>query len=126
MGLTNGAAAAAAKAALEGVTASSESAKMTVYELQLEDDGSPSKQRSVSLALCSFANPLRVSDVFEAHLQLTSWAHSQYIRLPPPVTPYILRISINAGSLASKSGVLYTTFPLDGSPFDRTKFHKKV
>lgn len=68
MGLTNGAAAAVAakaKAALNGLTESSTNGhgsesngnsdreqhgdkKMTVYELQLEDDGSPSKQRSVS------------------------------------------------------------------------------
>lgn len=50
----------------------------------------------------------------------------QYIRLPPPVVPYVLRISIQAGSLASKSGVLYTNFPLDGSAFDREKYHKKM
>jgi glycogen debranching enzyme len=49
----------------------------------------------------------------------------QYIRLPPPVVPYVLRISLNAGSLASKAGVLLTNFPLDGSAFDREKFHQR-
>lgn len=35
-------------------------------------------------------------------------------------------MSIQAGSLASKSGVLHTNFPLDGSAFEREKFHKQM
>lgn len=50
----------------------------------------------------------------------------QYIRLPPPVEPYLLRISLAAGSLASKSGVLHTNFPLDGSEYDRERFHEEM
>ncbi|KAH8914418.1 glycoside hydrolase family 133 protein [Atractiella rhizophila] len=67
---------------------------VTIYDLQLEDDGSPSKERA-------------------------------YIRLPAPFEPYILRFTIDAGSTASKGGILYTNFPLDGSPFERTKFHEQ-
>lgn len=51
--------------------------------------------------------------------------HSQYIRLPPPYTPYVLRISIDAGSRASKSGILFTNFPLSGGHFDRAHFHQR-
>jgi hypothetical protein len=46
----------------------------------------------------------------------------QYIRLPPPIVPYILRVSIDAGTPASKRGVFKTNFPLDGGKFDRSKF----
>ena len=38
----------------------------------------------------------------------------QYIRLPSPVNPYILRFNIRAGSIASHRGVLYTNYPIDG------------
>ena len=87
---------------------------LTIYLLPLQEDGSPSQQRTVSHSLCSFAS---------------TWADSailrfQYLRLPPPVTPYFLRISIDAGTAASKNGVLYTNFPLDGSLFERTKYHQ--
>ncbi|KAM0756163.1 glycoside hydrolase family 13 protein [Meredithblackwellia eburnea MCA 4105] len=47
-----------------------------------------------------------------------------YIRLPPPTKPYILRISLEPGTDASKEGVLFTNFPLDGSFFEREKFHQ--
>ncbi|KAI5477588.1 glycogen debranching enzyme, glycoside hydrolase family 13 protein [Pseudohyphozyma bogoriensis] len=46
-----------------------------------------------------------------------------YLRLPPPFKPYILRITIDAGTAASKKGVLYTNFPLDGSDFVRSRYH---
>ncbi|PWN43329.1 putative 4-alpha-glucanotransferase [Ceraceosorus guamensis] len=45
-----------------------------------------------------------------------------YIRLPAPHQPYALRFSIEAGSLASKDGSLWTNFPPDGAAFDRKKF----
>ncbi|KIY70306.1 glycoside hydrolase family 133 protein [Cylindrobasidium torrendii FP15055 ss-10] len=62
-----------------------------VYELRLDADGGPHKDRS-------------------------------YIRLPPAYTPYILRVSMNAGTPAAKNGVFKTTFPLDGGAFGRDRF----
>ncbi|GAA5998308.1 hypothetical protein JCM5350_002093 [Sporobolomyces pararoseus] len=44
------------------------------------------------------------------------------LRLPPPVTPYVLRITIDAGTAASRNGVLHTNFPLDGKPFERERW----
>lgn len=50
----------------------------------------------------------------------------QYVRLPAPATePYILRLTIDAGSAATKHGVLHTNFPLDDSDFERSKFHQR-
>ncbi|KAJ7281772.1 glycoside hydrolase family 13 protein [Mycena rebaudengoi] len=48
-----------------------------------------------------------------------------YIRLPPAYVPYILRVSIDAGTPASKNGVFKTNFPLDGGKFGRDKFAKR-
>jgi hypothetical protein len=97
------------------VSVDNEVEEITVFELELEDDGSPTKARSVSESV-----PKQVQ--YKANLRLAC----QYIRLPPPVKPYYLRMSIQAGSLASKSGVLHTNFPLDGSAFEREKFHEKM
>jgi len=47
---------------------------------------------------------------------------AQYIRLPPADVPYILRVSLEAGTPASRNGVFKTNFPLDGGGFDRNKF----
>ncbi|KZP16628.1 glycoside hydrolase family 133 protein [Athelia psychrophila] len=47
---------------------------------------------------------------------------SSYIRLPPAYIPYILRVSIDAGTPASKNGVFKTNFPLDGGRFGRDQF----
>ncbi|KAG8864449.1 hypothetical protein FRC20_010187, partial [Serendipita sp. 405] len=66
-----------------------------VYELKLESDGGPNKNRA-------------------------------YTRLPPPASPYILRLSLDAGTPASKRGVLKTNFPLYGGAFERTKFVEKT
>lgn len=49
----------------------------------------------------------------------------QYVRLPPAYTPYILRVSIEAGTPASKNGVFKTNFPLDGKPFGRERLSEK-
>lgn len=49
----------------------------------------------------------------------------QYIRLPPAYVPYILRVSIDAGTPASKNGVFKTNFPLDGGTFGRDRFAKR-
>ncbi|KAF8449235.1 glycoside hydrolase family 13 protein [Boletus edulis BED1] len=65
-----------------------------VYELRLDPDGGPNKQRS-------------------------------YIRLPPTYAPYILRVSLDAGTPASKNGVFKTNFPLDGGLFERDKFAER-
>ncbi|KAA1468826.1 glycoside hydrolase family 13 protein [Dentipellis sp. KUC8613] len=62
-----------------------------VYELSLDADGGPSKDKS-------------------------------YIRLPPATTPYVLRVSLEAGTPASRHGVFKTNFPLDGGVYDRNKF----
>ncbi|KAI0046033.1 glycoside hydrolase family 133 protein [Auriscalpium vulgare] len=65
-----------------------------VYELPLEPDGGPSKNR-------------------------------EYIRLPPALVPYILRVSLEAGTPASRNGVFKTNFPLDGGKFDRNRFSER-
>ncbi|KAJ7672627.1 glycoside hydrolase family 13 protein [Mycena rosella] len=65
-----------------------------VYELRLDSDGAPHKDRS-------------------------------YIRLPPAYVPYILRVSIDAGTPAARNGVFKTNFPLDGGKFGRDKFTKR-
>ncbi|KAF9244670.1 glycoside hydrolase family 13 protein [Melanogaster broomeanus] len=65
-----------------------------VYDLRLDPDGGPNKERS-------------------------------YIRLPPAHTPYILRVSLDAGTPASKNGVFKTNFPLDGGAFERDKFAER-
>lgn len=46
----------------------------------------------------------------------------QLLRLPPPTNPYVLRITIDAGTAASRNGVLQTNFPLDGGNFKRDRF----
>ncbi|BGP28347.1 bifunctional 4-alpha-glucanotransferase/amylo-alpha-1,6-glucosidase [Rhodotorula toruloides] len=46
------------------------------------------------------------------------------LRLPPPSKPYVLRITIDAGTKASRNGVLHTNFPLDGGKFEREKYAK--
>ncbi|KAH9839825.1 glycoside hydrolase family 13 protein [Rhodofomes roseus] len=65
-----------------------------VYELQLEPDGGPSKDRA-------------------------------YMRLPPAITPYVLRVSLEAGTPASKNAVFKTNFPLDGGVFARDRFAER-
>ncbi|GAA5919360.1 hypothetical protein JCM6882_000241 [Rhodosporidiobolus microsporus] len=48
------------------------------------------------------------------------------LRLPPPVKPYVLRITIDAGTAASRNGVLRTNFPLHGGGFERDKWSEVV
>ncbi|KAH7097576.1 glycoside hydrolase family 13 protein [Auriculariales sp. MPI-PUGE-AT-0066] len=45
-----------------------------------------------------------------------------YIRLPPPLRPYIVRVSLKAGTPATRNGVFKTNFPLDGGAFERLTF----
>jgi len=67
------------------------------------------------------------SDLFLFHFSLTElesilFRSLQLLRLPPPVTPYVLRITIDAGTSASRNGILHTNFPLDGKPFERERW----
>lgn len=62
----------------------------------------------------------RVGQVLSPSVYL--FADLQYIRLPPAHVPYILRVSLDAGTPASKNGVFRTNFPLDGGLFERDKF----
>ncbi|KAK2463702.1 hypothetical protein APHAL10511_004453 [Amanita phalloides] len=48
-----------------------------------------------------------------------------YIRLPPAYTPFILRVSLDAGTSASKNGTFKTNFPLDGGVFVRDKLTER-
>ncbi|THH32030.1 hypothetical protein EUX98_g2165 [Antrodiella citrinella] len=65
-----------------------------VYELPLDPDGGPSKDRS-------------------------------YIRLPPAYRPYVLRVTLDAGTPASRNGVFKTNFPLEGGYFSRDVFTER-
>ncbi|KAK0522150.1 bifunctional 4-alpha-glucanotransferase/amylo-alpha-1,6-glucosidase [Tilletia horrida] len=68
---------------------------ITVHELKLEEDGSPAASKS-------------------------------YVRLPAPYPhPYVLRFTIDAGTIASRDGVLYTNFPGAEAKgvFKRDKFY---
>lgn len=94
-----------------GSEASADGTLLQVWELSLEDDGGPSYEKSVSC----HAQRLRNAD----------WLHSQYIRLPPPVRPYILRISLSPGSVATRNGILKTDFPLDGGAFERAVWKER-
>lgn len=47
------------------------------------------------------------------------------MRLPPAYIPYILRVSLEAGTPASKNGIFKTNFPLDGGQFEREKFAER-
>ncbi|KAG9018392.1 hypothetical protein FRB93_000095 [Tulasnella sp. JGI-2019a] len=68
---------------------------LQVYELKLEEDGGPNKDRA-------------------------------YTRLPPPYRPYILRVTLDAGTPPCKNGTFFTNFPLDGGKFDRAKFVQRT
>ena len=47
------------------------------------------------------------------------------MRLPPAYTPYIVRVSLEAGTPASKNGVFKMNFPLDGGQFQRDLFGER-
>lgn len=46
-------------------------------------------------------------------------ADEQYIRLPAPTKPYVLRFVIHAGSSCAQNGVLKSDFPIEGGVFER-------
>ncbi|OCF33773.1 glycogen debranching enzyme [Kwoniella heveanensis BCC8398] len=48
-----------------------------------------------------------------------------YIRLPPPVRPYVLRFSIRPGTNVTRNGVLKSDFPMDGGAFERGEFKER-
>ncbi|OBZ74017.1 Glycogen debranching enzyme [Grifola frondosa] len=50
---------------------------------------------------------------------------TSYVRLPPAYTPYVLRVSLEAGTPASKNGVFKTNFPLDGGRFSRDRLAER-
>ncbi|KAJ1674717.1 bifunctional 4-alpha-glucanotransferase/amylo-alpha-1,6-glucosidase, partial [Spiromyces aspiralis] len=76
-------------------TTSESSAKLTVWTLTLENDGSAPKDKL-------------------------------FIRIKPDDKRVnAIRFCIPAGYSASSSPVLYTNYPLDGSEYQRSRFHKK-
>ena len=85
-------------------------APIRIYELPLDPDGGPNKDRTVWL---SSIPPNRSSH------------RVKYVRLPPATTPYVLRVTIDAGTPASKNGVFKTNFPLDGGAFSRDRFTER-
>ncbi|KAI0352373.1 glycoside hydrolase family 13 protein [Trametes cingulata] len=48
-----------------------------------------------------------------------------YMRLPPAYTPYVVRVTLDAGTPASRNGVFKTNFPLDGGRFARDHFAER-
>ena len=58
-------------------------------------------------------------------VQRADISFNKYIRLPPACTPYILRVSLEAGTPASKNGIFKTNFPLDGGLFTRDRFAER-
>ncbi|PFH46873.1 glycoside hydrolase family 133 protein [Amanita thiersii Skay4041] len=68
--------------------------------------------------------PIRV---YELRLDPDGGPHESrsYIRLPPPYVPYVLRVSLDVGTPASKNGIFKTNFPLDGGVFCREKFAER-
>ena len=47
------------------------------------------------------------------------------MRLPPAYTPYVVRVSLDAGTPASRNGVFKSNFPLDGGRFQRDYFAER-
>jgi glycogen debranching enzyme len=96
-------------------TVATKDSTIQVYELKLDPDGAPSKEKSVcmfyALCICCSEHP--------------STLRFQYIRLPPPYVPYVLRISLDAGTPASRNGVFKTNFPINGGVFDRHRFEER-
>lgn len=65
--------------------------------------------------------------IWELHLEDDGGPNNarSYIRLPPPTTPYILRISLSPGSVATRNGVLKSDFPIDGGAFERGSWKER-
>ena len=110
-----------------------------VFELKLAEDGGPTKEGAVSIILSSsfssilFSRKVSPSSKgafqrqkhFARGLTLLSYLF-QYVRLPPPYPhPYILRLSLEPGTPASRNGVLKSDFPIDGGEFKRGKWAER-
>ncbi|KAF9920504.1 hypothetical protein FBU30_009645 [Linnemannia zychae] len=50
--------------------------------------------------------------------------NATYYRLPPPIKPYVLRLKVIAGSLASNHGIVWTNYPPEGKQFQRNQFYQ--
>lgn len=104
--------------------------EVTVYAVALEDNGDPKHGKTVRTALprpLAILQPDPASGPASARCSpsLTlAFERTQLLRLPPPSNPYVLRITIDAGTKASRNGVLHTNFPLDGGKFEREKYAK--
>lgn len=46
---------------------------------------------------------------------MTWLTYTQYIRLPPPFKPYVLRFTLQPGTDVTRNGVLKSDFPMDGA-----------
>ena len=84
-----------------------------VWELWLENDGGPADNKSVSG---------RESSIDIA--QHTD--NAQYIRLPPPTRPYVLRLSLHPGTPCTQNGKLKSGFPIDGGVFERGSWKERA
>ncbi|EIW71077.1 hypothetical protein TREMEDRAFT_37541 [Tremella mesenterica DSM 1558] len=51
--------------------------------------------------------------------------NKSYIRLPAPVRPYVLRLSLQPGTACTRNGVLKSDFPIDGGVFDRKSWSER-
>ncbi|RDX54237.1 glycoside hydrolase family 13 protein [Lentinus brumalis] len=72
----------------------------------------------------SIKQPIRV---YELRLDPDGGPNQErsYMRLPPAYTPYVVRVSLDAGTPASRNGVFKTNFPLDGGRFQRDRFAER-
>lgn len=108
----------------DSTSPSSASATETlVYSAVLADNGDPQEGKSVRPLLLLPSVPIHRP---RGRLEVGGVINStdvisilQLLRLPPPTTPYVLRITIDAGTAASRNGVLHTNFPLPGKEFVR-------
>jgi len=99
-----------------------------VWELQLEDDGGPAESKSVSLN--QLAQSRRQTAVWPSAVRCRAMNETrtdfvQYIRLPPPVRPYVLRLSLQPGTACTRNGVLKSDFPMDGGVFQRGEWKER-
>ena len=73
--------------------------KLKVFELKLDSHGVPLTGGKVSLILCTYA------EIY------------QYIRLPSPFEPYVLRFNLQGASGVCREGKFLTNYPFEGYIF---------
>lgn len=56
---------------------------------------------------------------------MTWLTYTQYIRLPPPFKPYVLRFTLQPGTDVTRNGVLKSDFPMDGGAFKRDDWKER-